>query len=78
MVAGAADEVVEAGAFATEDEDAVAGEVELVVVGLAALVETDDPDVALLEVFEGAHEVDDAGNAEVLGGAGACLDGDGA
>ena len=76
MVAGAADEVVEAGAFATEDEDAVAGEVELVVVGLAALVETDDPDVALLEVFEGAHEVDDAGDAEVLGGAGACLDGD--
>ena len=33
VVAGAADQIVEAGAFAAEDEDAVAGEVELVVVG---------------------------------------------
>ena len=33
MVAGAADEVVEASALAAENEDAVAGEIELVVVG---------------------------------------------
>ena len=78
VVAGAADEVVEAGAFAAEDEDAVAGEVELVVVGLAALVETDDPDIALLEVFKSADEVDDAGDAEVLGCSGAGFYGDGA
>ena len=43
VVTGFSDEVMEAGAFAAEHENAVAGEVELVVVGLAALVETDDP-----------------------------------
>ena len=78
VVAGAADEIVEAGAFAAEDEDAVAGEVEAVVVGCAALVETDDPEVLPLQVFERADEVDDAGDAEMLGGAGAGFDGDGA
>ena len=78
VVAGAADKIVEARAFAAEDDDEIAGEVELVVVGWAALVETDDPEVVLLEVFEGADEVDDAGDAEVLGGAGAGFDGGGA
>jgi hypothetical protein len=67
---------VEACAFAAENEDAVAGEVELVVVDLAALIETDDPDVLALEVFEGADEVDDAGDAEVLGCAGTGFYGD--
>ena len=71
VVAGATDEVVETGAFAAEDEDAIAGEVELVVVGGAALVEADDPDVLLLQLFQCADEVDDAGDAEMLGGAGA-------
>ena len=42
-VAGAADKIVETGAFAAENEDAVAGEIELVVVAGAAFVETDDP-----------------------------------
>jgi hypothetical protein len=76
VVAGLADQVVEACAFAAENEDAVAGEVELVVVGRAALVETDDPDVLFLEVLEGADEVDDAGDAEMLGGPGAGFYGD--
>ena len=75
VVAGAADEVVEARTLAAEDEDAVAGEVELVVVGGAALVETDDPDVLALEFFEGADEIDDTGDAEVFGCAGAGFDG---
>jgi hypothetical protein len=75
VVAGAADEIVEARALAAEDEDAVSGEVELVVIGLAALVETDDPDVLTLEFFKGADEVDYAGDAQVLGCAGAGLDG---
>jgi len=75
VVAGAADEVVQASAFAAEDEDAVAGEVELVVVGSAALVESYDPKVVAFEVFEGADEVDNAGNAQMLGCAGAGLDG---
>ena len=78
VVAGAADEIVEACAFAAEDEDAVAGEVELVVVGGAAFVEADDPEILALELFEGADEVDDAGDAEVLGCAGAGLYGHGA
>jgi hypothetical protein len=76
MVAGAADEVVETGALAAEDENAVAGEVELVVVGGAALVEADDPDVLLLQFFEGANEVDDAGDAEMFGGSRAGFYGD--
>ncbi len=75
VVAGAADEIVEAGALATEDEDATAGEVELVVVGGATLVEADDPEIAFFELFEGADEVDDAGDAEVFGSAGAGFDG---
>ena len=43
VITGFADQVVKAGAFASQDEDAVAGEVKLVVVGLPALVEADDP-----------------------------------
>jgi hypothetical protein len=78
VVAGAADERVEASAFAAEDDDEVAGEIEPVVVGGAAFVETDNPEVLALEVFEGADEVDDAGDAEMLGCAGAGLDGGGA
>jgi hypothetical protein len=75
VVTGAADEVMEASAFAAEDQDAVTREVELVIIGLAALVETDDPDVLPLQVFKGTDEVDDAGDAEVFGGAGAGFDG---
>ncbi len=60
--------------LAAEDEDAVAGEIEAVVVGCAALVESDDPEIALLELFKGADEVDDAGDAEVFGGSCAGLD----
>ena len=77
MVAGAADEIVETGALAAEDNDEVAGEVKAVIVGLAAFVEPDDPEVAALEIFKGADEVDDAGDAEVLRGAGAGFDGHG-
>ena len=69
---------MEARALTAEDDDEIAGEVELVVVDGAALVETDDPEVVALELFEGADEVDDAGDAEVLGGAGAGFDGRGA
>ena len=78
VIAGAADQVVEARALASEDDHAVAGQVELVVVGRAALVESHDPQIPALELFEGADEVDHAGDAQVLGGAGAGLDGYGA
>ena len=78
MIAGAAHEIVEAGAFASEDDDEIAGEIELVVCRRAAFVETDDPEIVALEFFKSADEVDDTGDAEVLGGAGAGFDGDGA
>jgi hypothetical protein len=78
MVARAADQIMEAIALATEDKDAVAGEVELVVVRLTAFVEADDPEVLLLQLFEGADEVDHTSDAEVFGGSGAGFDGNGA
>lgn len=77
MVAGAAHEVVQPGAFAAEDEDAVAGKVELVVVACAAFIETDDPEILLFQIFKRADKVDDAGHAKVLCRAGAGLDCDG-
>lgn len=78
VVAGAADQVMKTGSFAAENEDAIASEIEAVVVGLAALVEADNPEIAAFEIFEGANEVDDAGDAKMLGCAGAGLDRDGA
>ena len=78
MVAGSADKVVEAGTFPAQNEDAVAGEVELVVVGRAAFVETDDPDVLLLQLFKRADKVDDACDAKMFGSSGAGFDRDGA
>jgi hypothetical protein len=69
MVAGLLDQVVQTGAFAAEDEDAIGLEVELGVVGRSALVETEDPDVLLFHLLECADEVGDAGDAYMLGGA---------
>ena len=76
MVAGAADEIVKARALTAKDENAVAGEVELVVVGCAAFIEADDPDVLFFQLLQSSHEVDDAGDAQVFGCSGAGLDGD--
>ena len=78
MVASAANEIVEACAFAAEDKHAVAAEVELVVVGRASFIQADDPDVLLLQIFKGADQIDDAGNAQVFRGTGAGLHGNGA
>ena len=78
MITGAADEIVQARALAAQHDDEVAGEVEAVVVGFAALVEPDDPQVLALEFFERADQVDDAGDAQMLGRAGAGFYGNGA
>lgn len=75
MIAGAANEIVEAGTFAAEDDDKIAGEIELIVWGRAAFFEPDNPEIAALELFEGANEVNDARNAEVLGSSRAGFDG---
>ena len=76
MVAGLLDQVVQTGAFAAEDEDAVGLEVELGVVGRSALVEAEDPNVFLFHLLERADEVGDAGDAHMLGRSGGCF-GDG-
>jgi len=77
VVAGLLDEVVKAGAFAAEDEDAVGAEVEVGVVGRASFVEAEDPYVGLLHLFERADKVGDAGDADVLGGPGGGFGDDG-
>ena len=76
MVAGLLDQIVQSCTFAAEHEDAIGLEVELGVVRRSALVEAEDPDVLLLHLLQGADEVGDAGDANVLGGAGGGL-GDG-
>ncbi len=73
VVAGLFDQVVQARAFAAQHQHAVGVEVEVGVVGGSALVETEHPDVLLLELFERADEVGDAGDADVLGGSGGGL-----
>lgn len=78
MIAGAPHEVVQPCSFTSEHDYRIGPEIVAVVIGGAALVETDDPEVALLEGFKGADEVDDAGQAEVLGRAGRSFDGHGA
>jgi hypothetical protein len=69
-VAVAAGEFVEAFAFAAEDEADVGGEVAGVIILSAAFVEAEDPDVVLLEGLEGAIEVGNAGDADMLAGSG--------
>jgi len=78
MIAGAAHKIVKAGAFAAEDNDEIACEIKLVVWVRAAFIETNNPEVAALELFERANKVDNAGDAEVLSGSGAGFDGGGA
>jgi hypothetical protein len=78
MVAGAAHQIVETCAFAPEHENDVAGEIETVVIGGAALVESDDPEIVALEIFKRTNEVDDAGDAEMLRGSGTRFNGHGA
>jgi hypothetical protein len=77
VVAGASHQVVQASAFAAEDEDAVAGEVEAIVISFAPLIQADDPEILALEFFKGAHEVYDSSDAKMLCRAGARLYGHG-
>jgi hypothetical protein len=66
VVAGAPHQIVQACAFAAEDEDAVAGEIEAIVISFTALIQADDPEILPLEFLKGAHQVYDARDAEVL------------
>jgi hypothetical protein len=75
-VAGALHEVMEAGALAAEDQADILAKVKLGVIRSSALLEPDDPDVVVFELLEGAGEIGDAGDADVLGGAGGGLGND--
>ena len=75
MVAGAAYQIMQPGALASEDKHAVPGQIESVIVGLASFVEPDDPDVLLLQLFKGTYEIDNTRNPEMLNGAGTGLHG---
>ena len=66
MVAGPANQVVQAGAFAAQDQDAVPGEIEAVVVGRTSLIESNDPDVLLLQFFECPDQVHNPRNPQVF------------
>ena len=73
MIAGAADQVVEAGALAAQHQNAVAGQVKLVIVRCAPFIEADNPEIFPLQLLESPYQVDDAGDAKVLGGSRAGL-----
>jgi hypothetical protein len=77
VIAGAAYEVVQSCSFASKHNYGIGPEIVAVVIRSATLVEADTPDIVLFEGFEGADEVDDAGEAEMLGRAGGGFDGDG-
>lgn len=60
---------MKAGTFAAQDKADVLAKIEVGVIGCAALVQTNDPDVLLLHGFEGARDVNNLGDADVLAGA---------
>lgn len=66
MIAGALYQVVQASAFAAHHEHAVACHIEAVVIGLAALIEADDPDVLLFQLLERTDKVHDTGDSQVF------------
>ena len=76
MIAGSANEVVQTGAFASQDNHGVRRELELIVILRAAFVEAHAPQIALLQSFQRTHHVDDSRDAQMLGCAGRGLDRD--
>ena len=70
MVAGALHQIVQPGAFAAQHQAAILLEVEVAVVGLAALIQADDPDVLLFHRLQRAGKIDDLRNAHVFAGPG--------
>lgn len=65
-IAGSAGEVVQAGAFAPEDQHAACRQVVLVVVDLSPLIEARAPEAGLLESAERADKVDDTRQPHML------------
>jgi RNA polymerase sigma-70 factor, ECF subfamily len=66
VVAGAANQIMEAGAFTSEDNYGVGREVVLVVILRASFVESDAPDVALFQRLKGPDHIHDSRDAQVL------------
>jgi RNA polymerase sigma-70 factor (ECF subfamily) len=73
VVAGALHQVVQAGAFAAQHQAAILAEVEVVVIGLASLIQADNPDILLLHRLQRAGKIDHLRHAHVLAGAGGGL-----
>ena len=76
MIAGAAHQVVQSRTFAAEDKREVAAEIEQVVVGRTALIETDNPNILAFQLLKRTNQVDDPCDAQVLRCASAGLHGD--
>ena len=73
VIAGSAHQIMKSRAFPAEYENTIAGEIEVVVIGLAALIQSNDPQIALLEIFQRAHQIDHPRDAQMLRRAGAGL-----
>ena len=56
MIAGALDQIVQSRTLAAEHQHQVTGQVELVVVGCAAFVESDDPEATMVNTASGNTE----------------------
>jgi RNA polymerase sigma-70 factor, ECF subfamily len=67
VIAGAANQVVQARAFASEDDYSIRREIEAVVILGAALIEAHAPQVVFAELLERANHVDYAGEPQMLG-----------
>ena len=78
MIAGAADQIVQPGTLAPQNKHGIGPEIVVVVIRGGALVQTDAPEVALLQHFKGANQIDHARQAEMLGSSRRGLDSDGA
>ena len=67
MVARLLDQIVQTGALAAQDQNAIGLEVEVGVVGGPSLVQPKHPYVLFLHLLERADEVGDASDADMLG-----------
>ena len=77
MIACASNQIVQPGAFASQHKHGIGPEIVAVVIRRAALVQANAPEVALLEHFKGANQIDHAREAKMLGRSRRGLDGDG-
>ncbi len=76
MVTSPSHQIVKPRSLSSQHNHGIGLEVVAVVIHVTALVEADAPEVALLQGFQRANEINDAREAQVLGGASRGLNGD--